>query len=82
MILERRGVVDRDPELRAVGEQNSGDNISYGERRWGRLIGESKNGILESWWLRVYNLAQFVEALHNLFRAVADGIYQAFLCKS
>jgi len=65
--------------LRAVGERNGGDNIPYGEGRWRRLIGKTKNGILESWWLYVYSLAQFVEALHNFFRAVADGIYQAFV---
>jgi len=65
--------------LGAVGKRYGGDDIPYGEGRWRRLIGKTKNRVLESWWLRVYNLAKFVEALHNLFRTVADGIYQAFV---
>lgn len=73
--------MDRDPELGGVGEHDGGDNITYGEGRWGRLIGETKNGILESWWLCPYNLAHFIQALHNFLRTMANGIYQVFACK-
>ena len=50
--------MNRDPEL-GVGEHDGGDNITYGEDGWTRLISEAKNGILESWWLCVYNWAHF-----------------------
>jgi hypothetical protein len=70
--------MDRDLKLGGVGEHDGRDNITQGEGRWGRLIGETKNGILESWSLCAYNLAHFVQALHNLFRTMADGIRQAF----
>jgi hypothetical protein len=66
--------MDCDPELGRVGRHDGGDNIAYGEGRWRRLIGDTKNRILESRWLCVRNLAHFVEALGSFFRATANGI--------
>ena len=66
--------MDCDLKLGRAGHHDGGDNIAYGEgrRRW--LIGETKNGILESRGFWVRNLAQFVEALRNFFRTTANGI--------
>ena len=45
--------MDHDPERGVVGGCDGGDDISYGEGRGGRHIGETKYGILESWWFCV-----------------------------
>jgi hypothetical protein len=37
-----------DLERGAVGGRDGGDNITYGEGGWGWVIGEMKNGVLES----------------------------------
>ena len=66
--------MDGDPELGCVRHHDGGDDIAYGERRWRRLIGDTKNGILESRRLCVCNLAYFVKALRDFFWATADGI--------
>jgi hypothetical protein len=66
--------MDCDPELGCIGHNDGGDDIAYGEGRWRRLIGDPKNRILESRRHCVCNLAHFVEALHNYFRATANGI--------
>jgi len=66
--------MDCDPELGCVRHHNGGDDIAYGEGRWGRLIGHTKNRILESWRVCVCNLAHFVETLRNFFGATANGI--------
>lgn len=62
-----------DPERGAVGGHDGGDNVTYGEGGRGWVISETKNGILESQWFCVFNLTHFAEALHNLFRTMADG---------
>jgi hypothetical protein len=64
--------MDCDPELGCVGQCDGGDDIAYGEGRWRWLIGDTKNWIMKSRWLRVRNLAQFFEALRNLFRATTS----------
>ena len=66
--------MDCDPELGCVGHHDGRDDIAYGEGRWRRLIGDTKNWILESWRLYVCNLVHFVEALYDFFRATANGI--------
>ena len=66
--------MDSDLERGAVGRHDGGDNITYGEGRWGWPIGETKNGILESWWFDLYDLTRFVEVLHNLFGTKATYI--------
>jgi hypothetical protein len=74
--------MDCDSELGSVGQHDGGDDITYGEGRWRRLISDVENEILESWRLRVNNLADFVEALRNFFRTAANGMYHAFVGKS
>jgi hypothetical protein len=74
--------MDCDPELGCVGHHDGGDDITYGEGRWRRLIGDTKNKILESRRLCVCNLAHFVEALRNFFRATANGIIKPLLSLS
>ena len=66
--------MDCDPELRCVGRHDGGDDIAYGEGRRRRLIGDTKNRILESRRLCVCNLTHLVEALRNYFKAAANGI--------
>ena len=68
--------MDCDPELGCVGHHDGGNDITYGEGRGRRLIGDTKNRILESRWHCVCNLADFVEALCNFFRATANGIFK------
>ena len=65
--------MNRDSERRVVGGCDGRDNITYCEGRWGRLIGETKYGVLESQWFCVQNLTHFIEALHNFFGTTADG---------
>ena len=71
--------MDSDPERGAAGRHDGGDNITYGEGRWGRHIGETKNGILERWWFYFCDLTYFSEALRNFFRTMATkdllGLY-------
>ena len=66
--------MDCDTELRCVGHHDGRDDIAYGKGRRRRLIGDTKNRILESRGLGVCNLAHFVEALGNFFDTTANGI--------
>jgi hypothetical protein len=59
-----------DHEGRATGRHKGGDNVAYGENRWGWLIGKNTNRILEVWWFHVYYL---FEALCDTLRTLAGG---------
>ena len=63
-----------DLEEGATGRHYDGDNVAYGEGRWGWLIGETKNGILEGWWFYVYYLTDLFEAFRNPLRTLAGGV--------
>lgn len=71
--------MDRDSEWGVLGD--GGDNITYGEGRWGWLIGETKNRILDSRWFRLYDLAHFIQILHDFFRTIANRTCQPFAYK-
>ena len=63
-----------DLERGATGRHYCRDNVAYGEGWWGWLIGETNNGILESWWFYyVYCLAHLFEVLRNPLRTLASG---------
>ena len=63
-----------DLEGGATGRHYGGDNVAYGEGRWGWLIGETNNRILEGWWFYVYYLSHLFEALRNPLRTLAGRV--------
>ena len=58
----------------ATGRNYGGNNVAYGEGRWGWLIGETKDRILEGRPFYAYYLTHLFEALHNHLRTLADGV--------